>query len=160
MTTFNWNITQSGSDNGLSISSISNPFQNTFSDITVSLMDQGKDTEHYFFQLLLDKQVRPTAALTADDSATVCFYNSTTFQASLYTKEARSYPTTTQMNSTPPAYELWPFAVKVEEVIGGGDNVPNCYTAVNNRIGSRVNSSSLTAQPAGDLCDCLYLNYL
>lgn len=159
MTTFNWNITTGDSANSYQVSSVSNPFQTVFANVPMSLNDEGKTTEHYFFQFLLDKQVRPSSALTSNNEATICFYNGTTFQAFLYTKEAQNYPSQ-GMSDAQASYPMWPFAVRIEEVIGGGDDVPNCYAVTDNRIGAPVDSSTFTPQPVSNTCDCLYLNYI
>lgn len=156
MAAFNWNI--SGTSNSYTISSVDDS-SIPFSKVPLKLISQGKDSEHYMFQLSFDKQVNLTSSLTNDGSDTTCFYNSTTFQAYLYTKMASSYPPKGISPNSEASYDAWPYAVRVEEVVGGGDNVPNCYKMVDGQIGNQIESDSLKPQDAGSLCDCLYMNW-
>lgn len=158
MTSFNWNISAGSFPDTYQISSVDDPFAISFTS-DLNLIDKGEDSEHYRFQITFDKKVIPSTSLTDDDSSTVCFYNSTTFQSYIYTKMSQDYPPS-DMKTTNASYAPWPYAVRVEEVAGGGDSVPNCYKANNGVIGERVKSDSLKAQDAGALCDCLYMNWI
>ncbi|KAF2093520.1 hypothetical protein NA57DRAFT_69233 [Rhizodiscina lignyota] len=158
MTTFNWNITAGSSPDTYKISSTDDPFSVSFSNVDLNIVDKGQASEHYMFQLTYDKQVQPSASLTDDDATTTCFYNATTFQSYLYTQMAKDYPSS-GIKDANASYTEWPFAMRVEEVAGGGDNVPNCYKTNNNVVGDQIDSDSLKPQAGGELCDCLYLNW-
>lgn len=159
MATFNWNISAGSQANSHVISSVDNSSV-PFSDVPLNIVAQGKDSEHYMFQFSYDKQINLTSSLTGDDGgSTTCFYNSTTFQAYLYTKMASDYPPKGITPNSEASYDAWPYAVRVEEVVGGGDNVPNCYTMVDGQMGEPVDSDSLKPQDGGSLCDCLYMNW-
>jgi len=123
----------------------------------MKIVDAGTDDENYQFQFQMAKTVVPTTAITSDNVATTCFFNSTTFTGYLYTKRAKDYPTAAEVaaNST---YTAWPFAARVEETAAGGDGVPNCYQTTNGDIGAQV--GNFTAEDASTLCSCLYRNFL
>ena len=158
MATFNW-IIASPSSGSYEISSTTNPFSISFSNAPLDLLDSGLDTERYRFQVTQTKTVSPSSALTSDNSAAECFYNGTTFQAYLYTKMAKSYPDTSLgEQSGNPSFPVWPFAVRVEQIIGGGQDVPNCYKLDNGVIGERI-TDGLDPQDQGSLCSCLYKNW-
>jgi hypothetical protein len=126
----------------------------------------GTDEERYTFQLQMNKTVIPDKPITDDNSQAICYFQSVTFQASLYTKMQKTYPkkTTPTASSSPSAASNsgtvgprpWPFAVRVEEVGSGGDGVPACYKTQNGAQGNSIPSKPLSA--AG-LCSCLYRNW-
>lgn len=127
-----------------------------FSNQALQLIDPGQDSERYTFKFPMDKQVVPSSAITDDGASATCFYNQTTFQAYLYTRLEKSYPSATP-SSTAGSTSDWPYAVRVEQIIGGGNNVPNCYKTKNGIIEERV-TDGLTAQDASSMCSCLYKN--
>jgi hypothetical protein len=158
MATFNWIIT-SPKANTFAISSTTNPYSISFTNTPLELLDEGLTTERYRFQLETNKPVSPSGSLTSDNAAVNCFYNSTTLQAYLYTKMASSYPDASKgENSGNPTFPVWPFALRVEQIIGGGQDVPNCWT-LNNGVPDQQITDGLQAQDAGQLCSCLYKNW-
>jgi hypothetical protein len=173
--TFNWII--SGSPGSYKISSTSNPFSITFKNAPLELLDAGKESERYKFQLQQLKSVSPTTSLTTDGAAVQCDYPNTNFQASLFTKKTKSYPDDTTMGAGSPSYTTWPFgksayssrlyldavadvvvlAVLIEQSTAGGQNVPSCYKMADGQEGAQLDA--LDAQPGGTLCSCLYKNW-
>lgn len=151
--TFNWIIT--GSEGSYKISSTDNPLALEFEDIDLEMYSQGQDSERYHFQFTMDKKVVPSTSITDDNSSAVCFFNSTTFTGYLYTKMEKDYPTSSGDESNTP----WPYAVRAEQSIGGGENVPNCYKTDNGRITEQI-TDGINAMGASTLCSCLYRNYL
>lgn len=103
------------------------------------------------------KTVKPTSNLTVDNSATTCFFNQTTFQAYLYTKAERTFPTDS-VSVTGASYTEWPYRVRVEQVASGGSDVPNCYKITDGNVGEKI-QDGLEAQDASNLCSCLYKNW-
>jgi hypothetical protein len=158
MTTFNWKITAGSKKDTYQISSTDDPFAIAFEDTPLTLTDKGLSSERYLFQITMDKEVIPTVALTNDNSASACFFNHTTFTGYLYTKLAKDYPTANEQASAKNAYPLWPFAVRAEQTIGGGKDVPNCYKTSNGNIGARI-TQNITAADPSTLCSCLYKNW-
>ncbi|KAF2091294.1 hypothetical protein K490DRAFT_62617 [Saccharata proteae CBS 121410] len=164
MATFNWIITPGSTSDTYKISSTQNPLAISFSDADLTLVDAGKDSERYTFQITMDKKVIPTTALTDDDSSSACFFNSTTFTAYLYTQMAKNYPSSAEESgststTSSSAYPDWPFAVRAEQTIAGGQDVPNCYKTTNGQIGEQI-TQGLNATDPTSLCSCLYRNYL
>ncbi|KAL1647766.1 hypothetical protein SLS58_002567 [Diplodia intermedia] len=151
MTTLNWIIT--GSEGNYKISSTDNELSVDFEDVDLVLYSEGQDSERYHFQFTMDKEVVPTTSITDDDSSTVCYFNSTIFTGYLYTKMEKDYPTDDTSDNA------WPFAVRAEQSIGGGEDVPNCYKTVDGRITKQI-TDGLDAMGASTLCSCLYRNYL
>ena len=153
--TFNWIISTGSNPSTYVISSTNNPFAIEFQNIPMTIKDAGTPSEHYWFQITMDKQVSPSQAITADNSAATCFFNGTTFTGYLYTKLASGYPPGGQ--STGGTYSQWPFAARAEQTMSGGEGVPNCYETNNGNLGQQI---PVNATAFGDLCDCLYMNYL
>lgn len=122
----------------------------------MTLSDKGMDSEHFTFRTTTTKEVQPRQ-LTDDNALVSCYFNSTIFQASLYTKEAKTFPAEGQ-EVPGVSYEEWPFRVVVEEVASGGENTPNCYKKVNGVIGERI-TDGITPQDAGNQCSCQYKNW-
>ena len=168
--TFNWIIsaTGPGASPSFTISSTDNPFAIDFSDATLSLIDQGSDQERYTFTTIVQKAVFPTFNVK-------CFYNETRFSANMYTKKPKSYPTnstaaTTSSAATPAAptdgagvpsggaFANWNYAVDATQSIGGGVDVPACYSMNNGVMGNRI-TDGYTVEPAGNFCSCAYKNY-
>ncbi|PVI03228.1 hypothetical protein DM02DRAFT_612450 [Periconia macrospinosa] len=154
--TFNWII--SGSPNAYKISSTQNPFGISFKNADLALLDAGKDTERYRFQISQTKVVAPRSNITEDNAATSCDFDNTNLQAYLYTKMAKSWPDTDKGDpSGEPSFTTWPFAVRVEQAVGGGENVPSCHKQKDGQ--SQGDKIPLKAQDAGALCSCLYKNW-
>jgi hypothetical protein len=139
------------------ISSSSNPFAITFSNLPLKLVNQGKANELYTFQFQAQKEVLPSGAITSDGTTTKCFYTDTTFTGYLYTKQAKDYPTASSGNGDP-AFQPWPYSVRAEQVAGSGADSPTCYTFTNGNLGARV-QGNLTVSDPQMLCDCIYRNY-
>jgi hypothetical protein len=132
----------------------------TFPPTTLSLADAGTPGEHYRFQVQLDKSdAVGDMALTAHTAGpATCLYGATTFQGSLFTRMPRSYPPA-DLGLPVGADAGWPFAARVEQVVGGGVGVPACFAGdPGGRLGANV-TQDLVAMGAGELCSCLYINY-
>ncbi|PSN67091.1 hypothetical protein BS50DRAFT_381727 [Corynespora cassiicola Philippines] len=144
--TFNWII---GTLNGkLTITSTDNPFDISFKNADLELLDEGKSTERYRFQISSTK----TVTADIDGKSADCDFQYTSTQAYLYTKMAKTYPDTDTGDPTgDPSFPEWPFAVRVEQAVGGGESTPSCSSS-----GKQI---SMDAQDAGNLCSCLYKNW-
>jgi hypothetical protein len=153
LATFAWTITPSSS-HGYDITSSQDPFSIQFSTVPLNLVDQGEDTERYTFQTPSPKQVSPSSAITGDNSASTCFYNSTVLQASLYTKMAKNSTDSDSKDS-----RSWPFAVQIMQLATGGTDVPNCYKTNEGVTGERITDGLAPKQPT-DRCSCVYQNFL
>ena len=169
MAIFNWIITDtSPTAKNFSISSTNNPFAVTFANTSLTLVDAGTDNERYTFKASsVPKITFPAANIK-------CYYNETTFSGDLYTKKPKTYPSGASASSAAPAaatsaaggsgsgsgvaYADWGFAVDAQQSIGGGVDVPECYSWNNGADGSRVEQGYST-QPMGSFCSCAYANY-
>lgn len=167
MATFNWII--SGSEKNYTIASTNNPFAINFTSTPLSLANMGSSDERYTFSITLVKFVVPSVSITPNNMIAGCYFNNTRFEASLYTKKAKAYPTNgtssvsaSSLNNvganSSTTYQPWPFAVEVVQSIGGGVDVPNCYYVDSGSIGSFI-THGLDAQPAEAMCSCTYKNY-
>ncbi|ORY16601.1 hypothetical protein BCR34DRAFT_96402 [Clohesyomyces aquaticus] len=157
LATFNWIIT--GSSGKFQISTTDNPFSLSFKNQPLVLVDQGQDTERYRFQMQQTKTVSPSSAITDDNAAVECDFESASLQAFLYTKMAKGYPDASKGESDGgPSFQTWPFAVRVEQAIGGGASTPTCYKISNGVRGQKIDAN-LSTQDAGNLCSCLYKNW-
>ncbi|KAJ4292554.1 hypothetical protein N0V90_009217 [Kalmusia sp. IMI 367209] len=156
ISTFNWVV--SGSKGSYKISSTDNPFSITFKNADLELLDEGKSTERYRFQMLQTKTVSPSTNLTEDNASVDCDFANTNLHADLYTKMAKEYPSD-QDPSGDPSHTTWPYAVRIEQLVAGGENVPSCYkTTSNGQHGAQV-TAGLDAQDQSTLCSCLYKNW-
>jgi hypothetical protein len=118
----------------------------------MSLLNEGTDQEHYFFQTSMQKPTKPSSQLGDQNVASTCYFNGTTFHAYLYTKMAKTYPNnSTVTNSTDP-FTAWPYAVKIEQVAASGAGSPDCVDPSGKSVGD------FSVEDQGQLCDCLYLN--
>jgi len=176
LATFNWVITQtdskSSSPNQYSISSTDNPFALNFSNVPMQLLDSGLSSERYTFFVTMNKTVIPSTAITNDNSVATCFYHNSTFRANLFTKMSKTYPLPASASDStappsPPAgngnsasqgFQPWPYAIRVEEYIGGGNGVPSCYKTVKGNIGDRI-TDGLSPKGPENVCSCLYKNF-
>jgi hypothetical protein len=154
--TFNWIITPGSKANTYQISSTTNPFSLSFTNTPLTLKDGGNQTEHWWFQVTVDKTVTPLHSISADNSQSICYFNGTTFTGYLYTKINSDYPGQGQQ-PIGGTFPMWPYAVRAEQTMSGGDGVPSCYETNNGNLGQQV---PVDSTGFGDLCDCLYLNYL
>ncbi|KAI9806476.1 MAG: hypothetical protein M1833_003663 [Piccolia ochrophora] len=171
--TFNWIITAASSpthskrSSDFSISSSDNPFALTFRDVPLTLLDQGRDSERYAFQISMDKVVYPNPPLSKSGQSS-CYYNGTTLQAQLFTKQNKTYPSPSKASQVPTGgavtggsdaeFQPWPFAVRVEQVVSGGANVPACFKTTDGIVGERIAGDFDNAGP-GSSCSCLYKNW-
>jgi hypothetical protein len=152
MATFNWAITAGSTSGTYQVSSTDNSYGVQFSNIPLTLVGAGQSSEKYQFHAILDKVV----STTVDGSAATCYYNSTTFQGTLYTKMAKDYPLSGQAVPSG-GHPLWPFAARLEQ-IAGRDSAPNCFKSENGQLGARI-TDVVTAPDGDSLCDCLYKNW-
>jgi hypothetical protein len=140
------------------ISSTDNPFSIVFGAMPLTLKDSGLSTEYYSFVLTaMNKPVVPSTAITTANIATTCYFNQTSLEARLYTKMAKTYPSSsdsssgTSGNSTA-SFAPWPYAAYVDQTDSGGPNVPQCYDNNGNQVG-------YFAAETGGECSCIYQNY-
>ncbi|MCJ1372735.1 hypothetical protein MMC20_003960 [Loxospora ochrophaea] len=158
-TTYDWNIT--GSNGNYTISSSDNPFFPDFADALLKLQDAGSANERYTFQVVFNQSITPQG------TAMKCLYSNTQFEASLYTKTPKSYPS----NSSDPSsaasssstampeiaqsddFQPWPFAVEVRQLAAGGLNVPQCS------LNGNSVSDNLKPQTNADMCSCVWKNW-
>ena len=121
----------------------------TFSPAPMSLVNKGQDSENYHFQITFNKVV----SATLGGSQATCYYNASTFQGTLYTKTAKTYPLPGQ--SLPnTSNQQWPFEMRFEEDAPGGAGSPTCFTNDSKNV-----TAGLVQQDAGNLCSCLYKNW-
>lgn len=106
--TFNWVI--SGKAGAYKVSSTDNPFGISFKNADLALLDAGKDTERYRFQIAQTKTVAPRSNITEDNAAASCDFDNTNLQAYLYTKMAKSWPDEEKGDpSGEPSFQTWPY---------------------------------------------------
>jgi hypothetical protein len=103
----NWEIT--GSSGSYKISSKdSSDLYMTFQNAPLDLLDKGKDTERYRFQISRTKTVNMTGTIGDSKGTFECDYGATNLQAYLYTRMQRTYPDDTIVVPNTPN-TVWPF---------------------------------------------------
>jgi hypothetical protein len=121
-----------------------------FEDAEMTLLKEGQEDEHFFFQLNMSKPTKPTSQLGDQNVAATCYFDDTTLQAYLYTKREKTYP----LNEVGEGggFMPWPGAVKIEQVAGAKLGSPRCVD------GSGGNLGEFGDEDGTQLCDCLWLN--
>lgn len=135
----------------LTLSSTNNPFALTFPAQPLTYQaDANSTSSRLTFSFTLPKVVVPTSAITSNNAATQCFFNSTILSGSIYLSTPRDN------SATAGSYEQWPYAVEIYQSSPSGQGTPDCYETVNGGLGERVN---LDASVEGSECSCEYKNY-
>ncbi|CBX97820.1 hypothetical protein IAQ61_000996 [Plenodomus lingam] len=151
LTILNWQI--SGTEGAYKISSNGHDdtFGTSFQNENLQLLDAGKDTERYWFQVSRSKRVNVTGSLANERGNFECDYPATGIQGYLYTKMQRTYPDDriAVRHADSPA---WPYAARVEQNVAGGTDIPSCRK-------DRGDQVRLKSQDSSTLCACLYKNW-
>ena len=164
---FNWIISSSSdspSNRDYTITSTDNPFSLNFESVPLRLLDAGTLEERFEYRVSMDKVVVPSSPITDDNSVASCFFNGTIFHAELYTKKLKTYPPgssstalPTRQQSNADDFRPWPYAVRIEQSIKSGNNIPTCYKTRDGQLGEQLPKSSQTG-PGKGTCRCLYRN--
>lgn len=80
----------------------------TFQNAPLELLDEGKSTERYHFQISRTKTVNMTGTIGDTKGTFECDYGATNLQAYLYTKMQRTYPDDT-ISVPNTANNVWPY---------------------------------------------------
>ena len=87
----------------------------TFQNAPLDLLDKGRDTERYRFQISRTKTVNMTGSIGNVKGNFECDYGATNLQAYLYTKMQRTYPDDTiSVPDTPNT--VWPYGKPLTSV--------------------------------------------
>lgn len=143
-----------GIASNLTISASNNPFSITFDSTPLTFINDT--SPRYTFAANISQKIIPASNITADNRATVCFFNQTQVVGTLHLDDTYAQQYTFTGNNA--SYTLWPYAVQVELVSPGGQNTPACYYTNNGAVEAQI-TDVLTAQPAEDVCLCEYRNY-
>ncbi|KAI7325308.1 hypothetical protein KC315_g7993 [Hortaea werneckii] len=145
----------------LSISSTNNPFSVTFTNESLTYVnEQGKSTSARFtFNFRMQKSVIPSASITSNNAATQCYYSSTRFVGTLYLNAGSNYPTSDAgRNDGGAGYTRWSYAVEIQQSSPGGQDVPTCYETFSGQVGDKILTLG-DARPDSSQCLCSYRNY-
>jgi hypothetical protein len=107
LSVINWEITGVPGAYKISSKDTSN-LDMSFQNAPFDLLDKGKDTERYRFQISRTKSVNMTGTLGDLKGDFGCDYGATNLQAYLYTKMKRSFPDDTIAVSDS-GHPVWPF---------------------------------------------------
>jgi len=153
--TFDWIISPvKGTKSNYTISSTPNYFSVMFSNASLSLQSAGNADEHYYFQIDMQKDTKPTSQLGSQNVAATCYFNQTTFEGYLYTKMPKIYSSGgngTDVNENQ-SFAAWPNAVRIEQVASSGSGSPTCLDPSGDSLGD------FSVQQQGEMCDCSYMN--
>ncbi|KAI4722598.1 hypothetical protein E4T48_01048 [Aureobasidium sp. EXF-10727] len=138
----------------LTISASDNPFSIVFDSTNLTFINDT--SPRYTFAANISQKIIPANNITADNRATVCFFNQTQVIGTLHLDDTFAQHYTYTGNNA--SYTLWPYAVQVELVSPGGQDTPACYYTTNGVVGAQI-TDVLTPQPAEDMCLCEYRNY-
>ena len=149
------NTPTAGVPANLTISSTNNPFALTFADQQLTYYaDTNATSPRLTFAFALPKTVVPTSALTSDNAATQCFFNSTTLSGTIYLAGSLD----SSANSAPSSYQKWPYAVEIIQSSPGGEGTPDCYETIDGKLGAKV-VQGLEPEAEGEECRCEYRNH-
>lgn len=144
----------------LTISSTNNPFALSFTAQELTyVLDSGSSSSpspKLTFSFTLAKIVVPTAALTADNAATQCYFNSTVLSGTLYLTDTSGNSVSNATDAG--SYETWPYAVEIVQSSKGGQDTPGCFEVVDGAVGARV-VEGLEPRGEGEECRCEYRNF-
>jgi hypothetical protein len=107
LSVINWDITGAPGAYKISSKDTSDLYM-TFQNAPLDLIDEGKDTERYRFQISRTKSVNMTGTLGDLKGDFECDYGATNLQAYLYTKMQRSFPDDTIVVSDT-GNPVWPY---------------------------------------------------
>lgn len=146
---FDWIISPSSTSRSeYTISSNQQVFTIVFSNITLTLMNEGNDNEYYTFDIPLPKGTRPAAPLGTSNAAAACTFSDSVLKAELYTKIGKTLSDTQSLQDMP--YKPWPYMVKIEQTAAPDAGSPKCVDLSGNNLGD------FSAQ--GGECGCEYVN--
>lgn len=156
--TFFWTIVPKTSWS-YAISSTSNPFAPTFSNLPLQLHDANQYTERLTFNFSLSHSSIVDGPLTPDNpSTTTCWFNSTVMSVTLWTRMRADYPAgiggvQIPVNGTSPdgAFATWPLRAEIRQTQAGGAGVPDCRDPTGGDVGGDMGAS-------GE-CGCYYSNF-
>lgn len=104
----NWEVTGSSGAYKITSRDAGEVLSMTFQNEALQLLDSGKDTERYMFQMSRTKSVNVTGTIGKETGNFECDYGTTTLQGHLYTKLARTYPDDTIVVGNT-GYSAWPY---------------------------------------------------
>jgi hypothetical protein len=108
LTILNWDISGSSGSYKISSGRQDDTFDTTFQNEDLELLDSGKDTERYRFQISRSKSVNVTGSLGNKRGDFECDYGATNMQGYLYTKMQQTYPDDTIALGNV-ANKAWPY---------------------------------------------------
>ncbi|KAL9000180.1 MAG: hypothetical protein Q9169_001082 [Polycauliona sp. 2 TL-2023] len=151
---FTWVITSS-SPSSFAISSTSNPWSVEFPSTPLQKVNPDTEEEHYHFTTSFDKTTVPSAGVQ-------CQFNDTLLEGNLYTKKARNYPSPSPAEppsaSSTDKFQPWPYAIDIQQTIGGGQDSPQCFRMQSGRLGDRI-INGRTPKGENEECSCEYKNF-
>jgi len=147
-----------GTPANLTLSSTNNPFALTFTNqsLTYHSSDGNASSPMLTFAFTLPKTVVPTSAISSDNAATQCFFNSTILSGKIYLA-ASSRSASTESAANAGGLERWPYGVEILQSSVGGERTPDCYKTVNGGLGERV-TEGLETTSGEEECRCEYSN--
>ncbi|KAI5202650.1 hypothetical protein E4T39_04634 [Aureobasidium subglaciale] len=143
-----------GVDANMTISASDNPLSIVFDTSPLTFVNDT--SPRYTFAANISQKILPASNITADNRATVCFFNQTQVRGTLHLDDTFAQHYTYLGNNA--SFTLWPYAVQIELVSPGGTDTPACYYTTNGVVGEQI-TDVFTAQPAEDTCECEYRNY-
>ena len=155
---FHWTIA-AVSGSGYSVSSSANPFAPVFTNLPLTVVDAGRDTERLTFSYSLALPIVPSINIVeGQQSAATCTFDSTVLGATLWMRRRASYPVNVTAVPAPGAasdrFPPWPYRVDISETQLPGKGVPQCVSPQ----GTSLGDFSLPQGSAGP-CGCWYTNY-
>lgn len=158
LVTFQWVIAESGKAKDYVISTSTNPFVLSFTNISLSLLDANTNDERYHFSLPFDQFTVPSSDIRGGNLRAGCYFNQTAIEGNLYTRKPFQNTSPNLKRRASNEWEEWPFAVNVTQSIRGGQDVPNCYELNNADLGARI-TNGLEQQPSDAVCECGWKNF-
>ncbi len=144
--TFHWIIKPQSSGGGgggggnYSISSSANPFEPSFANATMTLVDGDQYSERYTFSFSRALPVVPATAVVPGQTRTAtCTFPSTTWAVTVWTRLRAAYPAGAAALPTPTAasdtFAPWPYRVEMAEVQAAQPGVPACVDSEGQSLG-------------------------
>jgi hypothetical protein len=122
LTILNWDISGSSGSYKISSGRQDDTFDTTFQNEDLELLDSGKDTERFRFQISRSKTVNMTGNLGGKRGDFECDYGATNMQGFLYTKMQQTYPDDTIAVGKVPN-KAWPYGKHHRQLLYGAQQL-------------------------------------
>ncbi|KAM5343029.1 hypothetical protein ACJ41O_013995 [Fusarium nematophilum] len=145
--TFFWIITYVNTQY-YTVSSTDNPFAPSFSNLTLSLLDEDTSQERLRFAFSMDKVVVPDDKLSSSNRAARCTFEDTRFEATMWTRKSGGGG---GEETDGGRFAPWPGDVEIVQRKMGESGSPTCADSDGDKVAD--------IKPGSGTCECRYSSF-